>query len=333
MRIGIVEWNVGCGGGRHSTMMAFADCLFEMGHDVNVFSQIDTDPQKILETYGCRCLPYGKLYDTPLKRRYCRPAEVPTGLHLQDLVMVSYGGFGHLQGHLSMPVVAWVIHPDQARNRACTRYWTNSETTRGRLLETGRWMDAKIEVVVPPHDYSVFRDRSRRYQDRKYDVAVVGSAMPSKRLVEAVKLAITAGRKVAVVVKTCQTSRTPRDTQQGIIESLMLLDCDTLLNLNRGEVASVLGNSKLYFSLSDDESCSLVIYEAMNAGCVPIVYDVGAAKEQVSNLGIAFSSSAEALDLLKDMPRCQDVATRGMLFDRKSTRSALGEAVERAAKT
>jgi len=337
MKIGIVEWRIGCGGGRHSTMMAFADCLHESGHAVSVFSQLDMPARDIIHFYGCH-LPASCLHDTPLQRRYYHAGEIPEAWHEQDLIIVSSGGWCHIQQHLSVNVVAWIIHPEQARDAACTRHWTNSKITAGRLLLSERWSDAAIEVVIPPHDYSAFQRESKPLNERQYDVAIIGAAIPSKELEEAATVAVQAGRRTGAAVKVYNEQMAvdiydqDHQKQMAIVNRLALLGVDVTKNAPREGVAKLLGNSRFYLSLSTNESCSLVIYEALNAGCTPIVLDVGSAVEQLGGCGYAVKGISEVSRLLKGEPKpMEEVLQRGRCFDRGTVRERLLAAVERAA--
>lgn len=335
MKIGIIEWNIGCGGGRHSTMLAFAECLNEAGYDISVFSQLNKPASEILHFYGCKSLDSSCLIDTPLQRRYDN-FEIPPQWKKQDLLIVSYGGWGHIQKYININVVAWIIHPDQGRDSSCTRYWTNSHKTATRLLNDKRWEDAPIEVVIPPHNYSMFRRSAKPWHERRYDVALVGAAIPSKRLLDAARLTRRLGFSTVAAVKTYEQQMSKAiynqtDLEQAdIVQGLRTLGADTVVNASRNVVAELLGESKYYLSLSTDESCSLVIYEALNAGCIPVIKDVGAAKEQLNGRGAVIQSETDAEVALTKYHNNAGVIHRGLQFDRKTVLPMVLAAVERA---
>ena len=346
MKIGVIEWRVECGGGRHSTMMAFADCLHEVGHEVQVFSQFAGRFHETLKRYGCRSLHPDQLVAMPdLRRLYRTRAEIPSDWRGLDLLIVSTGGMGHLQRLIDVPVVAWVIHPGQARDEACTRYWTNSESTRNSLRWNTRWSDAEVGIVIPPHDYTPFRAASISTSRRKYDVAVVGASIPTKRLLEAAEAALDVTRpdrsgrplRVAACVKTYDEHMAVEiynqnyARQRATIEALRKRGVTVVENATRQTVAEVLGDSVFYLSLSTDESCSLVIYEALNAGCTPIVLESGSAREQIGRHGHVVKDREQAQGCLRTPPKLlENQISYGCKFDREAVRDDLVRAVERA---
>lgn len=289
MKIGVLEWDVSALGGRQRTMLAFADFFVELGHEVTVYTDFYNPApatgwtaKSFLNWFPFQSLRYDHFQWCGLTREKW---TVPESMKQLDVLLVSYGGWGYLQGQLpDTRVIAWVIHPAQRRHDCCREYWTNSETTRRRLRASSRWMRAKPHVIRPPHDYSMFRSCNRPPDQRIIDVAIVGSALWAKGLVKAAALIRKQGLR-AVTLASCW--KAAEGENQAVIEGVLRAQAGSkqevvlLTNQPVAAVAPLLGMSKVYLSMSDAESCSLSIYEALSAGCIVVARKVGAAMEQL----------------------------------------------------
>jgi glycosyltransferase involved in cell wall biosynthesis len=175
--------------------------------------------------------------------------------------------------------------------------------------------------VIPPHDYGAFR--SAASDRRTYDVVLIGAAIPAKRLVEAATLAASCGFRTVAIARHSRMA--PAKKQSAIIDKLATI-CETHVDLDRDAVAKIFGASKYYLSLSSDESCSLAIYEALNAGCVPVVLNTGSAREQIGDCGFVVDDPECAAKAIGQKPRDGRLTERGMRFDRATVRGRLRSA-------
>ena len=313
MKIGVIEWNVGALGGRQRTMLAFADYFLELGHDVRVYTDFSEPPteeynaQTFLSWYNTTHLEYRHISFCQLQRRYPNRESLPPSWAKLDVLLVPYGGYGYLQAMLpGVRVITWVIHPDQARFRCAQEVWTNSHTTVARLEASPTWADCKPKIVIPPHDYSAFRGWSMPAQ-RPLDAVCVGSMLKAKGLLEFADVCRFLDLRGAIISSTWAAAE--KENEEVLRElALRGVRPDRLsepgrvslrLNIPTKEVAQILGMSKLLVSFSRAESCPLTIYEAMNAGTIPVTRDVGAIREQTGGVGFTFRHDNEALDTIK----------------------------------
>jgi len=332
MKIGVLEWNVAALGGRQRTMLAFADYFLELGHEVHFYSNFsDPDPSYTLNTFlAWHHLPYltpNHVHGLPLQRRYLGP-DVPPEWQELDVLLVSYGGFGHLQRFLpGVRVVTWVIHPAQARSSQVQNIWTNSETTKQRLWASEIWAGAPIRVVLPPHSYEPFRRAGRPWANRRRDVVAVGSYLWNKGLVEFSDMVEMLGLEGLIVGATWGAAR---EENEAVLSRLSEGPCQLERNLPIQEVARFLGGSRCLVSMSKAESASLVYYEAMNAGCRVFTLNVGAAAEQMGNVGTICPSVETLVEQVRALHQSPPKGTRirGLLFDRLSVGERVREALE-----
>ena len=321
MKIGVLEWDISTLGGRHRTMLAFADYAVALGHEVAFYSSFNNPrpgytEDTCLDWFQCSHLQREHLKFGPLHRRY-DASTVPLAWHSLDVLIVPYGGYGHLQGLLpGVRVIPWVIHPEQARASSVREVWTNSETTRRRLVESDRWADSNPRIVVPPHDYSLFRQHAKPWDERDIDVLAVGSFLRAKGLVEFSAMVDLLGLRGAVA-----GTAWGRAAEENAEVQAELADgpCEVHSNLPGDEVARLMGRAKTLVSFSRAESCPLVYYEAMNAGCRVLSLDVGAAREQVGAVGMVATSDEHLVRLVASVQGQVPIESpqeRGLLFDR-----------------
>ena len=166
-------------------------------------------------------------------------------------------------------------------------------------------------MVIPPHDYSLFRKNNS--QHKKYDVVSIlrGNDFKLKGLQTYAD---------AVKVLGCKSMLITTSTSDRDLKNIKSLNVPFVLNQTKQQVSEILGQSKTFFFPSYYESCPLVIYEALNAGCTIISRDVGAVKEQLNGNGYVFTSDRDCVKLLRygmDNLFSQDrLIERGLMFDR-----------------
>ena len=87
-----------------------------------------------------------------------------------------------------------------------------------------------------------------------------------------------------------------------------------------------------FLILPNDESCSISVYEALNAGCFPVVYDVGAVREQLNGNGIIYKTERpkdqEILTALKYSGDRTEFIVQGTRFDRKNNLDVIAKRLE-----
>lgn len=334
MKLGILEWNIAALGGRQRTMMVFADFLKSSGYNVKVYSEFSPETEEynkgnFLDWHNFTDLtPNDFVLDFGLKRRY-KEKEIPNELRNLDVLIVPYGGYGYLQSYLpNTHVICWIIHPDQALFSNVREIWTNSKTTKKRLLLTERFKDAEpiLRVVYPPHSYKIFRDNAKEWKNRTYDVICIGSLLESKGLSIFDKIVQELNIKGIILATSWERA------QEENINILAELKTKTLVNVKSKEVAKYLGDSKVYVSTSYTESSSLAIYESLNAGCVPLVRAVGSEAEQLGVFGHTFINDdvlPKKLSCLLNDGCSTFSVNQGLLFDRVNVGRKILDRIER----
>jgi glycosyltransferase involved in cell wall biosynthesis len=314
-------------------MMAFADWFTELGHDVRFLSDFSNpDPSRgwtqntFLGWFPFSHLRYEQ-FEWSVRKRSMVPPE-----HWKqfDLLLGSYGHWGYLVKHLPRTrVVTWVILPEQKR-MDLHEVWTNSVTSLGRLADS-EWRHSPTKIVRPPHDYSEWRSRSAPREDRDTDVLVCGSLIHAKGIVEAVDAATGCGASVQVIGTAWDAVKSENE---DVLAALDRRGIPTKVNVGYKEVAKAMGRSKVYFSMSRAESCSLAVYEALNAGCSIVAREVGAVKEQVGTDGVYFREDEDAPMAIRNALLADHDPNlsmkRGLIFDRRVVGRESKEALESA---
>jgi glycosyltransferase involved in cell wall biosynthesis len=321
MRIGVLEWDISQMGGRHREMMFFADYLISKGHRVTLYSNFVSptagwNTRTFLNWFHFQHLHYEHCSLEFNLQRWMR--EIPREWHDLDVLLCSYGTWGHLQRLLPHTrVITWVIHPDQARPEPDVRVWTNSQTSLARLRSSPTWSNADIRVVPSPIDYGIFREHSKPKDERYIDAVVIGSMLPDKRLIEAFEVCQSIG---CSSVFFCTTWPAASTENNEIRTRMVRMGVRYWMNVPSKEVARALGTAHVYLSMSVAESCSLAIYEAMNAGAVVVSRNVGSVVEQTGALGYVFEDPSRVGYMLEKALADSIVGcsmARGMLFDRE----------------
>ena len=332
MVIGVLEWDVASLGGRQRTMLAFADYFKEVGHEVRLISNATASPSNILNQTYLECLSEEDFHVCPLKRRFDVADQLPEALKGLDVLLCSYGGWGHLAPLLpETRVICWVIHPDQAR-QADTEVWTNSHTTAERLLSARQWRDSKPVVIYPPHSYKGFRETPVPWEKRKIAVLAVGSLLRAKRLDMVAKVSERVPGRTMIVAKSWPAARAENSE---VATGLYGTRAELVFDARSGWVASVMRDAKVFCLPSEAESAPLCIYEALNAGCSIVARRVGAVEEQLRGC----RQHSQVFDLDEDFEGCVQRAldqpppgylpSVGMEYDRERIGFLIRKALER----
>lgn len=307
MNVGVLEVDVARLGGRQRTMLAFARYLKTAGHSVRFYSAppgpgSNASVNGVIQAAESLTAP-----DFVWQRlETLRPEQVVD----RDVLLASLPYFGQLQFRLHKPVVCWAIHPDQ-HPTADVVHWTNSRTTLGRLQARDYWQGRLIDIVIPPHDYSRFRAAGKPWCERQYDVVTVGGLLRAKGLIEVDRLCARLGVRSLILGAKRQAF-----SQEGAKVLTALTHSKVILDAPRQVVADLMGDSRVYLCLSYEESCPLVIYEALNAGCNVVSRDVGAIAEQLGGYGRVFQDVAHApLQVERSLLAPDEGVARGLMFD------------------
>jgi hypothetical protein len=94
-----------------------------------------------------------------------------------------------------------------------------------------------------------------------------------------------------------------------------------------------MGKTKVFLHPSPLESCSLVIFEALNAGAYPIVRKAGACEEQLGKEGFVYTNFAEAEkkinEIISQGYSIENVMKQGQKFDRMNVKRKIKELLKR----
>ena len=338
MNINIVERNLASCGGRQQTMISgFADCFASMGHNVKIYSNFLQGhiPKKanLLDYHLARHLTMDNFdFSHPIDRNY--PDQMPlTEWSRGDMLLVPYLPFSFLGEYISCPIVSWAIaEPGKYYPQHLARIWTNSHTQK-KLLGLD-----KARVIYAPHDYSPFRDQAMPWSERKIDVLVTtkyrhswfggtaeGSKVLSGEIAEAEELH-NMGLKVVGLFLVKE--------RKDIMDLMENVSFEHYINIPRTYVAGFMASSKILFHPSVADSCSLMLYEGLNAGCVPVTRETGACREQMGDVGLVYTDFDPAkkhiLHTLDagDQTLCTDSIEQGMKFDRKTNIHVIKEELE-----
>ena len=331
-----MENNAAALGGRQITMFdGFADAFRELGHDVKIYSNFlqghIPKKEKLLDYHLAPNLSMDDFeFSYPIQRHM--PEELPLREWSRgDLLLIPYLDYSWLGDYVSCPIVSWAIaQPGKWYPEHLTRIWTNSHTQKKLLgLDEAR-------VVYAPHDYSLFRDQAKPWEERKIDVLVTakyrhswfggkteGAKILKDEIAEAETLYETGLNVVGIfLVKD----------RKDILELLDNVSFEHYINLPRRYVAGFMASSKVLFHPSTAESCSLMIYEGQNAGCIPIVRETGACREQMGDVGLVYTDFEEAKRRIKEVLKTgYNIDTsmkQGVKFDRVSNIETLKEELE-----
>lgn len=330
MKILVLEWDISRFSGRMATMVRFADAFKELGHEVHMVSNWAAseirNKEDLFYYHNTRTLVDAD-FSWGLQRKY---DVFPEEWKRYDFIFAPYVAYGHLSElPEGRPTVCWWISQQNGWSNKTLEFWTNSRTTWDMLKRVCGRDD--IHVIVPPYDYSVFRDRIESKDKRSFDIAYLARAHPNKDLETFCRTAKTLDLR-AVLAVLCKNAIQKQ-------YALSLVDryknnVSLLMNADKATLAEFLGNTKVYFHPSKDESCSIAVYEALNAGCFPICRAAGAVREQLDGIGLIYNKEDDPVPLVKLILEGMDwdvlsIAKRGMTFDKTSVmrelKTRLGE--------
>lgn len=305
MKICVVQPDLSRIGGSISTIIAFADCFKELGHEVNVKSSFgERFPQnliankdKVINHYGCKFLTQSDItWDLKILEKIWTNADIC-----------------FTRGFDSFPTkdfrsISWIVIPKELKkNSNIIYYWTNSKTTKNKFGE----FKNKTRIVVPPHDYSLFRENISLHKEWDVTSILRGNDFKLKGL-----------QTYADTIKKigCKSLLITTSTSNDDLKRIKSLGVPFVLNQTKQQVAEILGQSNIFFFPSYYESCPLVIYEALNAGCTIVSRNVGAVKEQLKENGYIFNNDSQCIEALEyglnNLLYKHDLIDRGLKFDR-----------------
>lgn len=302
MNICVIQPDVTRIGGSISTILQFADCFKELGHNVKVHStfknrfpnKLIKDQKDVISFYNCKFLEYDDfIWDMDILNK-----EYDLCFTRGQLYKLTNG----------IPSIIWLIISSEIPKGNNITFWTNSNTTLSKLSKT---IHNRTEVIYPPHNYSIFRNNCMDYNE--YDIVSIlrGNDFYDKGI------HIYADIIKKLNCKSLLITTAPRDSDLSRIKDLNI---PYVLNQTREQVAQILGKSKIFFFPSLYESCPLVIYEALNSGCNIVSRDVGAVKEQLGSVGRTFKKDDQCENILNYCLNTeyekQTSINRGLLFDR-----------------
>lgn len=272
MKITVYQPEVSRIGGSIKTILVFADTFKEFGHIVKITTSSNYSPKigdinDVIKFYGLKNISFD---------------DFNFEIEQDSDFILTHSSRGRPEANFNpgVPVIYWCV-----RYRPESNYldlWTNSNTTNEKL-------GGGLRVVYPPHDYSIFRKYSK--QNKIYDICSVirlDGEKKKKGYDELCEIANKLKKRMIVVIG---------DTN---FKAIPALKCDTIKNLNKEELAQILGQSKIFLLTSDKESASLSIYEALNSGCFVIGKEVGAIREQTNNCSYIYNGVNDLIDFLSN---------------------------------
>jgi len=271
MKINVVEADISRMGGRQSSILQFANYFKKLGYEIQFISsfglQMPECPTKkaVLEYHNLDTLTFED-FDWDF-RLYKRRNNWPKNC---DLYFIASPAWTNISKITNIPNITWKIVDwiQCTAPETVLEFWTNSEIIKSKISN----LEKPIYTVRPPYSYDCFRKKARMERDIDIiDIARVNTK-EAKGIFKFAEIVKKFNLKAILVVLIHDNSD---------LNFMKGLEIPFVYNLPKKKVAEYLGRSKIFFHPSVDESCSISIYEALNAGCFPIIYDVGAAAEQL----------------------------------------------------
>jgi glycosyltransferase involved in cell wall biosynthesis len=162
---------------------------------------------------------------------------------------------------------------------------TNSEFSQ-RALSKSFGIDSTI--VYPPVDVDSFRN-SLRSDNRGNTILVVSRINPTKKIENAIRLAALlkadgVGDRMVIVGNLSPECASYFSYLQQLVENYNLTDYVKLeANVSFDRLLQLMAESKVYFHTLPGEPFGISTAEAMSAGVIPIVPDIGGHNEFVPN--------------------------------------------------
>lgn len=186
---------------------------------------------------------------------------------------------------------------------------TNSQYSRQAIMKVMECAGALCTpaVIAPPVYVEEFRQAALFSASRADSVLVVSRIHRSKKLENAVELARMlkqqgTGKKIVIAGNLSPADRFGREYHDyllGMIERRGVSDyVEIKLNVELKELWSLMQKSKVYFHPLPGEPFGISVVEAMSAGLVPVVPDVGGPSEFVPKK-YQFHSIEQASDIVR----------------------------------
>lgn len=300
LKICVMECDLSSFGGRHITFVdGFFDTFRQMGHEVKVMGywsdKLLKSKEELIEKSICRLSPDDIVISGS---RQNLEKNVISFLKKQDFIFSTIINF-RLLHNIGTPVAFWLIAEPHRNVRDMFNLRTRKEETHlppNVYIWTNSYHQREeagipvANVIYPPHDYSLWRKYSKPWHKRKIDILLatgitkgkVGRYVIDKELNYIDEIS----RKMGLKTVGLFTCRNRRQYEWDIVKNLTF---ETHINLPRHEVSKYMGNAKIFFHPSPLECAALVHYEALNAGCYPIVREAGACREQLGRVGIIYN--------------------------------------------
>ena len=274
-------------GGSIFELLAFADFFKFLGNKVNIYYHKIHDAQietiyDVIKFYNLKFLDLDDFKDNISENEY-------------DLLFTR-----EFYVHkFKIPAIAWCIISGFRISNNVIEYWANSNNT-AKLLEVPSL------TLTAPIDYSIFRPKDLN-AERNIDILTVIRTNEFKDKGGFDFVEIHKKYPNSLMVTTV--------TNQQDLEFLKSLNIKFVYNLPRVEIAKYMKRSKVFVLASYRESCPLVIYEALNAGCIVVTRDIGCVREQLGSLGFICSNPIECIEQSLLVKNRKDYVKQGMKFD------------------
>ena len=274
-------------GGSIFELLAFADFFKFLGNKVNVYYHKIHDAQiesvyDVIKFYNLKFLDLDDFKDNVDENEY-------------DLLFTREF-FVH---KFKIPAIAWCIISGFRVSNNVIEYWANSNST-AKLLKVPSL------ILTAPIDYSVFRPKDL---SAKRDIDIL-------TIIRTNEFRDKGGFDFVDICKRYSNSlMITTVTNQQDLDFLKKFNIKFVYNLPRMEIAKYMKRSKVFVLASYRESCPLVIYEALNAGCVIVSRNVGCVKEQLDSLGFISSNPIGCIEQALLIKNRKDYVKQGIKFD------------------
>ncbi len=341
LRLAVADHTTGSGrsiAGRQLHSLEWAQTLALLGHDVEVFfnsaaTEMVTDVARRFEMFWGRnrsVRPAAQLgntrFDAVLSAGTWIPLPSGTPVisrwiepHVMPNARAHYGEQMTNQGHPT---------PWQAYDNLLA-IWMQSRT-QSRLLSQRFGdppPDVDTDVFYAPRDYAQLRRAARPWNDRRYDLCFVGRDSRIKRPDFFIRVVRELGLRAAMVLPARRETNVPAEI-------------DLFEAADRKVVAEVLGNSRIFLFAPVCEVCPQTVFEALNAGCLPVTNSNGSMPEQIGACGLLFDDDdfaqarehvARALADPHEYGNVSERIAQGTQFDRAGALKRIRAQLERIA--